>query len=133
MIARMDAFLYPLMRREKYVVNDNNVDKSGLNFYSLNNIQVSCSCIKILYLNIQQYNNKSGNYVQYLYGNTNFYKLLWKRKIYIMYDLYIYTEYIDLYIYIHTYLMIKITCFYSAPNQFQIKRILYIKNIQVRP
>lgn len=76
MIARMDAFLYPLMRREKYVVNDNNVDKSGLNFYSLNNIQVSCSCIKILYLNIQQYNNKSGNYVQYLYGNTNFYKLL---------------------------------------------------------
>lgn len=50
-----------------------------------------------------------------------------------MYDLYIYTEYIDLYIYIHTYLMIKITCFYSAPNQFQIKRILYIKNIQVRP
>lgn len=48
----MDAFLYPLMRQEKYIVNDNNVDKSGLNFYSLNNIQVSCSRIKILYLNI---------------------------------------------------------------------------------
>ena len=50
-----------------------------------------------------------------------------KGYIYIkkMYDLYIQNISIYIYTYIH-HLIMKMTCFYSAPNQFQIKRMIFI-------